>query len=89
MVLGSRNRNQMKFTNASRWEQVTLADWQRGKALTNVDLHLILDWKFRAALSELEWASHNARTLCAEFVAFDPDTIRHHGCVNVDSFSRS
>lgn len=54
MVLGSRNQNQMKFTNADRWEQVTLADCQRGKALTKVDRELVLDWQFRAALSELE-----------------------------------
>jgi hypothetical protein len=54
MVLGSRNQNQVRFTNASRWEQVTLADCQRGKALTKVDRNLVLDWEFRAALSELE-----------------------------------
>lgn len=39
---------------ADRWEQVTLADCQRGKALTKVDRELVLDWQFRAALSELE-----------------------------------
>lgn len=53
-VLGSRNQNQMKFLNATKWDQVTWADCQRGQPLTKVDPEPLVDWSLRTALRELD-----------------------------------